>query len=341
MSLARTLRFTKPNWSSRWNTGITIPRPSWNCPDGSLLVCWYHGSGERTSDDVKVEAARRPRGSKQWGGRFTLADAPGFPDTNPVLFVDSHRRVWLLWSTVMANQWESALLRYRISSDYRGAGAPKWAVSDPLLFVPRNFTELVQKAVGQSGRAKRVYDRAADKLASRTGWMTRTHPLELPSGRILVPLYSDGYNFSLIAITDDGGATWTTSEPLISAGGVQPSLVRGRDGTLVAWMRDNGPAPKRVMRSESKDDGITWSKVVDTDLPNPGSSVEVIALRDGAWLMVSNDPEKGRHSLLAALSEDEGQTWKYKRHLELDQKQASGFDYPSVIQRRDGTIHVT
>ena len=26
------------------------------CPNGDLLVCWFHGSGERQADDVKVEA---------------------------------------------------------------------------------------------------------------------------------------------------------------------------------------------------------------------------------------------------------------------------------------------
>ena len=24
------------------------------CPNGDLLACWYHGSGERTADDVLV-----------------------------------------------------------------------------------------------------------------------------------------------------------------------------------------------------------------------------------------------------------------------------------------------
>ena len=144
-------------------------------------------------------------------------------------------------------------------------------------------------------------------------------------------------------MTDDGGASWTTSEPLVGAGAVQPTLVRRRDGTLVAYMRDNGPPPKRVMTAVSRDDGLSWSAVTDTDIPNPGSSLEVIALRDGTWVMVYNDTERGRHSLAVALSEDEGATWKWKRHLELDRRPqgAGSFHYPSLIQARDGTLHVT
>ena len=33
-------------------------------PNGDLLACWFHGSGERTADDVKVEGARLRRGMK-------------------------------------------------------------------------------------------------------------------------------------------------------------------------------------------------------------------------------------------------------------------------------------
>jgi hypothetical protein len=73
------------------------------------------------------------------------------------------------------------------------------------------------------------------------GWMTRVHPFVLDNKRIIVPLYSDGFDFSIMAISDDGGRTWQASRPLISFGGVQPSLVQKRDGTLVAYMRDNGP----------------------------------------------------------------------------------------------------
>ncbi len=313
-------------------------------PNRDLLVCWYHGSGERTADDVRIEAARLPRGASRWGPRFTLADTPGFPDTNPVMFVDSRARLWLLWPVILANTWESALLKYRVTSDTRTL---KWDVSDNLLFIPPNFEArvkaaaepMLEKAQGRTRAAvEHVLKLAGDKLASRIGWMPRTHPLELPSGRVLVPLYSDGYSFSIVAITDDGGRTWTASEPIVGAGAVQPSIVRRRDGTLVAYMRDNGPPPKRVLASTSRDDGATWTAAEDTDIPNPGASVEAIALRDGTWLMVNNDTERGRNSLAVTLSEDEGRTWKWKRRLELGE---GSFHYPSVLQSRDGWIHVS
>ncbi|MGB9605867.1 MAG: exo-alpha-sialidase, partial [Bryobacteraceae bacterium] len=237
-------------------------------PGGELMVCWYRGSGERTADDVQIMAARRKPGEKNWGEPFVLADTPGFPDCNPVLFVDSRERLWLVWPVIVANEWHTALLKYRISSDYKRPGPPLWQVSEPWLVVPRNFQEKVRRAVEpllvpdapqlQQLWAKRLLERAADKYFTRMGWMPRNHPIELPSGRILLPLYSDGFSFSLIGITDDGGQSWTTSEPLVGPGAVQPTLARKRDGTLVAYMRDNGPPPKRVMTSISHDDGVTW-----------------------------------------------------------------------------------
>src|SRR5690349_7329655 len=62
-------------------------------PNGDLLVCWFHGSGERTADDVKIEGARLKKGAREWGKRFTLADTPDFPDGNPCLFIDPQKRL--------------------------------------------------------------------------------------------------------------------------------------------------------------------------------------------------------------------------------------------------------
>jgi hypothetical protein len=86
----------------------------------------------------------------------------------------------------------------------------------------------------------------------------------LDGNRLIVPLYSDGFSFSLMAISDDWGASWKTSTPIVGFGNIQPSLARKKDGTLAAYMRDNGPAPKRLHISRSLDRGDTWSSVEDS-----------------------------------------------------------------------------
>jgi predicted neuraminidase len=321
-------------------------------PNGDLLVCWFHGSGERTADDVLIRGARWSHSTGKWSEPFLMADTPGFPETNPVLFLDSKQRLFFLWPVIIAHQWETALMKYRISTDYQqAAGPPRWEFQDNILLIPKNIVEktkefAAQEAAGTGPRAdyaKKLIAHAEDMYFSRMGWFTRTHPLELPSERILVPMYSDGYSYGIMAITDDGGRTWTASEPIVGAGCIQPSVVRKKDGTLVAYLRDNGPPPKRVHISYSKDDGVSWTLARDTEIPNPGTSIEVIRLRNGNWVGVYNDLERGRYSLVAALSDDEGATWKWKRHLDGDpEKQInSQFHYPSVIQGKDGSIHVT
>jgi predicted neuraminidase len=327
-------------------------------PGGDLLVCWYNGSGERSADDVKVEGARRKSGSQTWSPRFTMADTPGFPDTNPCMLVDPRGRLWLLWQTIVANQWHTALAKYKISSSYSAEGPPRWEFSDTILLKPgpeflqavERRTQIDEAALDALPDAQRERARAylalrrknaADKYFSRMGWMTRAHPFVLDGKRLIIPLYSDGYNFSIMAISDDWGATWVASVPLVGPGNVQPSLVQKLDGTLVAYMRDNGPPPKRLMVSESTDRGMTWSQVRDTDIPNPGSGAEVLGLTNGDWALIYNDTERGRHSLAVSLSDDEGKTWKWTRHLEHNEPgpDATHASYPSIIQSKDGTLH--
>jgi predicted neuraminidase len=349
-----------PAAQSQYSSELLFPPESWHnhsssiveTPNGDLLVCWFHGSGERTADDVLIRGARWSRSRKTWSQPFTMADAPGFPETNPVLYVDRKERLFFLWPLIVAHRWETALMKYRISTDYQQTdGPPVWAFQDNIVLVPKNIAEKTKAFVSAAASGKpeltaagaKLVEHAEDEYFSRMGWFTRTHPLELPSGRLLVPMYSDGYSFGIMAISDDGGVTWKGSEPIVGHGGVQPSVVRRNDGTLVAYLRDNGPAPKRALVSESKDDGESWTEARDSDILNPGTSVEVIRLKNGHWLMVYNDLERGRYSLVAAISEDEGKTWPARRHLDgrPGTEVPSQYHYPSVIQARDGAIHAT
>ncbi len=356
LALAATCAAAAPQHSAE----LIFPLESWHnhsssvveLPNGDLLVCWFHGSGERTADDVLIRGARWNHTTGKWSEPFLMADTPGFPETNPVLFLDSKKRLFFLWPLIVAHQWETALMKYRISTDYQQAsGPPRWEFQDNIVLIPKNIAAKTKEFAGKeaagtgprSDYAKRLIAHSEDEYFSRMGWFTRTHPQELPSGRILVPMYSDGFSYGIMAISDDGGYTWTASEPIVGAGCIQPSVVRKKDGSLVAYLRDNGPPPKRAHISYSKDDGVTWSFAQDTEIPNPGTSLEVIRLRNGNWVGVYNDLERGRYSLVAALSDDEGATWKWKRHLEGDPTKEinSQFHYPSVIQAKDGFIHVT
>lgn len=321
-------------------------------PNGDLLSCWFQGSGERSANDVTIKGARLKKGQTTWSEPFIMADTPNNPDCNPVMFLDNTNRLHLTWIVVVANQWESSILKTRISTDYSGEGAPKWNWQDIILLkpgeefyknLPALFKELQTPELAWAGYAPKYEEQiiaaAKDATKRETGWMGRIKPAFLPGGRILMPLYSDGYNFSLMAISDDNGETWKPSLPVVGRGNIQPSVLRKKDGTLVAYMRDNGDAPGRILKSTSADNGYTWSACVKTELPNSGASVDAVVLNDGRWLIIYNDLEDGRYRLAVSISDDEGTTWKYTRHLENNKE--GGFAYPCLIQARDGRIHAS
>jgi predicted neuraminidase len=124
--------------------------------------------------------------------------------------------------------------------------------------------------------------------------------------------------------------------------GIQPTIALAKDGTLSAYLRDNGPAPQRMQLTKSLDKGNTWSIAKDTDIPNPGAGFDMVTLASGEWAMVYNETEEGRHDLTLAISDDEGKSWKWKKKIELDERgeQATASHYPSIIQAADGTIHI-
>jgi predicted neuraminidase len=318
--------------------------------NGRLLAAWYAGSGEREADDVVIEGAWLEPGASKWGGKFLMADTPGYPDCNPALFAAPDRSLWVFWPTILDHHWEGALLKYARCSNASGETArPQWTQTGVVHVTPENFDVAMKRAIaGLSAEQKEKYrsmireaeTRSGDLLYQRLGWMPRVHLLVLPTGRWILPLYTDTFSVSLMAISDDQGESWTCSTPLIGWGNIQPSLVRRNDGHLVAFMRDNGPH-RRIRLSSSTDDGMTWSPVVDSEFPNPGAGIEAIRLRSGRWLLVYNDLAKGRYSLAASLSDDEGKSWKWTQHIERSANGVGLFHYPSVIQASDDSIHVT
>ena len=327
-------------------------------PNGDLLACWFHGHGEKSDDTLVIRGARKPKGADAWSESFVLADNPGLPDQNCVLFVDPRGTLWLFWISSLDNTSFTYLLKYRTSNDYDGPGAPQWEWQDVIHCRPLHLAERFKESTAKVYQAfgdevvknQRFRDRlnhgiahCEDKLSQRLGWMTRTQPIMLSESRMMLPLYSDHFNCSLAAFTEDWGKTWEFGEPLLPLN-VQACFVPRKNGDIVAFLRDKSPR-KRTPMAVSRDGGKTWSDAVPIDIPNPNSSVDCKALASGKWLLVCNDldgsgPRGGRTRLAVFLSDDEGQTWKWRRVLE-EHDASTAAAYPSLIQARDGTIHCT
>lgn len=317
--------------------------------DGSMLASWYRGSGERKADDVAIYGARLAEGAKTWSEDFLMTDTPGFPDGNTAMMVDSKGHLHLFWPLVIANTWESCVTQQLVSMQPTGTGSPKWDRKESLWLKPDDFSvqalakldallETIPKPLPENLEKEviEVKGLLSDKLYQRLGWQTRCKPTVLDSGRILLPLYSDTYSFSLMAISDDGGQTWRASKPLMGFGNIQPAVLQKKDGSLVAYMRENGFTGK-IRKATSSDQGESWSDVSSLDLVNPGSGLDAVKLANGTWVLIYNDTPKGRNQLAVALSRDEGDSWSAPKYLEKEKE--GSFHYPAIIQGRDGRIH--
>lgn len=367
-------------------------------PDGDLLSAWFQGSGERWADDVKIMGSRLVKGDTSWSDTFLMADIPGFPDINPIMFMDTKDRLWLMWYPVLANQWETSIPMYRISEDYNNPGAPIWSWQDIIFAKPGGNTErgiqpadrfveavsqqlveyevyLKEELIQEIQEDKQDYlimlwdkyklkidslakgenmirrgrllegDTEIDvqigyPLSRRIGWQTKNKPIII-GDRIIIPFYSDGFDCSLFAITDDLGKTWKFSNPVLGGIGIQPTIAITREGSLAAYLRDNGPPPKRMQRTNSDDGGMTWSIAKDVELPNPGAGFDMATLASGEWLIVYNHTEDGRHDLTVAISDNDGKSWNWKKKIEYDDRKekATSSHYPAVIQGANGVIH--
>jgi|GEM_PF-103212 len=166
--------------------------------------------------------------------------------------------------------------------------------------------------------------------------------LKLSTGRLIVPAgLHTGFDeagritdFSSKAVvmtyySDDGGRTWQRSRTEITPVDKrelvlqEPGVVELKDGRLWMYMRTSHGFQYGC---HSGDGGVTWSKPRPTPLASPLSPATIERIPwTGDLLCVWNDhsgahpfPEGRRAPLCAAISSDEGLTWRPSRVIEGD-----------------------
>ena len=101
----------------------------------------------------------------------------------------------------------------------------------------------------------------------------------------------------------------------------------------------------KIRLSTSRDDGVSWSPVVDSPFPNPGAGIEAIRLANGALgLDLQRHWPRGRHSLAVSLSDDEGATLEVDaapRAVAAGRRAVSlSVDHPGVRRLDPRDLHV-
>jgi sialidase-1 len=172
----------------------------------------------------------------------------------------------------------------------------------------------------------------------------------LSTGRIVCPVArtadvaKGGHFVSLCFFSDDGGKTWKKGAGTVDApkrGAMEPEVLELNGGKLLMIARTQ---LGYVATAISKDGGDHWGGPGQLSVKAPESPATVRRVpATGDLLLIWNnayDPQAGhggkRTPLTAAVSADEGRTWKHVRDLEADAGRA--FAYTSVAFMRDRVV---
>lgn len=195
------------------------------------------------------------------------------------------------------------------------------------------------------GRGGIVYKRSTDggqtwseRLPTPKSWLTSKevptlHRMTDASGKKRIIMFS-GLHPIRMSVSEDEGATWTELEAIGDFGGIVAMgchmEVRGKPGHYFCLFHDDGrflepdakrakPVHFKLLQTNSKDGGLTWSKpkVIQESskihLCEPG----IIRSPDGkrlAVLLRENSRSKNSHIIF---SNDEGESWSEPRELPL------------------------
>lgn len=91
-----------------------------------------------------------------------------------------------------------------------------------------------------------------------------------------------------------------------------------------------------LAESISQDGGVTWSKARLSGIPSPSSRFFISRTPSGRILLIHNDHPEKRCNMTLCLSEDDGETWAYKRCIDS----RTEISYPDA-DFHDGKIYFT
>lgn len=325
-------------------------------PNGELLCVWFGGTQEGLPD-ISIYLSRLSPGAHRWSDPVKLSNDAARSEQNPVLFQAPDGKLWLLYTSQSFGNQETAVVRYRISQD----AGQTWGDIGTLIDDPGTFIR--QPIV--------VRDDGA--------WL-----LPIFRCRVLQGEKWDGsHDSSAVLISRDEGRSWRERVVPASTGCVHMNIVRGREGFLALY---RSRWADRIYRSHSAD-GAIWSAPEPTELPNNNSSIQATRLFSGALAVVFNESSAAqaterrvslydeiddgsakreapptdtsarrafwgapRAPMTIALSDDDGQTWPWRRSFAFgdgycltnnsEDKRNRELSYPSIVQSRDGIIHV-
>ena len=275
---------------------------------GDFVVAWFAGTEEK-DDDVGIWLSKGRIGT--WSKPYQIVKLKNEPHWNPVLFKAPEGKIILFFKVGKEiDLWETWFMESTDNGD-------TWSEAK----------ELVPGDKGGRGPVK-------------------NKPIILSDGTWLAPA-SDEKNKVWNAFVDrseDSGKTWqktsflTLSRDSITGEGIiQPTLWESSPGKVHMLLRSSAGV---ICRSDSEDNGKTWSPVQKTTLPNPNSGIDLVKTESGTLALIYNNAGGNwgeRHPLCVALSNDDGKTWTTPLNIETG-VEGDEYSYPSVIHSGDTII---
>lgn len=212
------------------------------------------------------------------------------------------------------------------------------------------FYKIGPKPSDWKGWMKRSSDTGlswSDPIALPDGFIgpVKNKPVLLENGNLLCGSSTEGDGWRIhFEYTPDFGKVWNITGQIDNADkfeAIQPCIFIHKGGKLQMLSRSRN---RSIINSWSSDNGSTWTPLSKTSLPNNNSAIDGVSLQDGRHLLVYNHVKtpkgemKGARTPLNVSVSENGKKWSAA--LILEDSPVSQYSYPSVIQTKDGLVHI-
>lgn len=324
--------------------------------NGDILCAWFGGSQEG-KPDISIYMSRLAKGSSNWTEPVKMTNDNTRSEQNPVVFQAPSGELWLLYTSQIAGNQDSAIVKKRVSRD----GGSTWGSPTIIFNEPGTF---IRQPVVVLENGTWVIPTFKCRTEPDTRWVGND-------------------DISCIRISNNQGQTWVETEVPNSYGSVHMQIRQMKDKSYLAAFRSRWADNIYLSRSP---DGLNWSEPAPSCLPNPNAGICFDVLPSGRVVIVYNHSSKqnavgrreglyddigeagdnrknqaskhaGKEAFWGAprapiclgWSDDSGHTWTshvledgdgYCMTNNSEQKLNRELSYPSMVTDRDGLIHV-
>ena len=268
--------------------------------DGSLVCLIYSGGDREPSPENVVLITRSGDDGHTWSKPEVLFNHKCRSVWGTEIFTECDRHFAIIHTFEFGGLYSE--LRAHIS--YTDDAGKSWTEPVSIKGTPPNYCVRQGRTLSNGSWLFPVYwletygefDWKAEgvKLVEHSKWHFRTG---------VIRSFDKGQTFTLSGylVTDLNSSAW------------EPDVIELEDGHLLMLVRCDGSGV--LWRSESFDYGASWSKLVRSDIPNPGTKVVMYKI-DGQIVMLNNVADRSgwdaRTRLEAWSSNDNCKTWGKK-----------------------------